>query len=426
MAMQVEILQAGIQFIERPFRVPLHLSTGAITAITEAQAVVTVRMNDREATGRGTIYLSDLWAWPKALLDHHGRDAVLRQVCEEIASRLPEFCGGEPAHPLELGLRLHHAVSQGAFALPADPPLLARAMCASPFDAAIHDAAGIALGRSAFDFYTEPALIPSADGLFPGEGACAAIARIIEPPKTKLDAWWIVGAHDALEDEVASAVHDYGYRCFKQKTTGDTAADAARTAEIYRAVRSYGVEHPQFDVDSNEANPDPEAVLNYLRRLRALDVDAYDALAYLEQPTNRDIATHRYDWHPVTALKPVLIDEGLTDIASFEEARAQGWSGFALKTCKGHSFALVAAVWAKQHGMLLALQDLTNPGLSAIHAALFAAHIPTMNGVELNAAQFTPAANDAWLPRLSGLFYPKDGRHDVSGVIGTPGLGSML
>jgi len=424
--MNTTILHAGVQFLERPFRVPLHLSTGAITDITEAQAAVTVRVGGREATGRGTIYLSDLWSWPKSPLDHAGRDAVLRQVCEKIADRLADFCGGEAEHPLELGLRLHHTVSHAAFDLPADPPVLARTMCGSPFDAAIHDAVGIALGKSAFDFYREPAAIPSADGLFPGESACAAIARTIEPPEMKLDAWWIVGAHDSLEDEVAPAILNYGYRCFKQKTTGDTAADAARTAEMYRAVRAYGVKRPRFDVDSNEANPDPEAVLDYLRRLRTLDAEAYDALAYLEQPTSRDIAAHRFDWRPVTALKPVLIDEGLTDFASFAEARAQGWSGFALKTCKGHSFALVAAAWARKHGMLLALQDLTNPGLSAIHAALFAAHVSTMNGVELNAAQYTPAANEAWLPRLAGLFYPAEGQHDVAGLIGVAGLGSCL
>ena len=424
--MKTAILHAEVRFIERPFRVPLRLSTGAITTITEAQAAVTVRVGGREATGRGTIYLSDLWSWPKAPLNHAGRDAVLRRVCEEIAARLAELCGGAAEHPLELGLRLHHTVSREAFDLPADPPVLARAMCASPFDAAIHDAAGIALGRSAFDFYSEPAAIPSADGLFPGEGACAAIARILEPPCDKLDAWWIVGALDSLDDEVAPAIRNYGYRCFKQKTTGDTAADAARTAEIYRFVCSQGVDHPQFDVDSNEANPDPASVLEYLQRLRALDVEAYDALAYLEQPTSRDIAAHRFDWRRVTALKPVLIDEGLTDFASFEEAKAQGWSGFALKTCKGHSFALAAAAWARKHGMLLALQDLTNPGLSAIHAALFAARVPTMNGVELNSMQYTPAANDAWLPRLAGLFYPAEGRHDAAGVVGAPGLGSCL
>jgi L-alanine-DL-glutamate epimerase-like enolase superfamily enzyme len=307
--------------------------------------------------------------------------------------------------------------------LAADPPVLARAMCASPFDAAIHDAVGMALGRSAFDLFSEPAPIPSADRYFP-TGACTAIAGIIQMPQPRLNAWWIVGAHDDLQAEVAPAIRQYDYRCFKQKTTGQVDADAARTAEIYRFVRACGVDSPRFDVDSNEANRDPEQVLEYLQRVQSIDEDAFSAVAYLEQPTNRDILANRFDWRPVTALKPVLIDEGLTDLELLEETQAQGWSGFALKTCKGHSFTLTAAAWARQHGMLLALQDLTNPGLSAIHAALFAAHIRTMNGVELNSAQFTPAANEAWLPRLARVFYPTNGRHDVSEVIGMPGLGA--
>ena len=87
-------------------------------------------------------------------------------------------------------------------------------------------------------------------------------------------------------------------------------------------------------------------------------------------------------------------------------AVAQGWSGFALKTCKGHSVALTAAAWARRRGLLLSLQDLTNPGRALIHAALFAAHVPMINDVELNSPQFTPAANAEWLPRLAGLFEP--------------------
>lgn len=62
------------------------------------------------------------------------------------------------------------------------------------------------------------------------------------------------------------------------------------------------------------------------------------------------------------------------------------------KTCKGHSFALVAAAWANRHGMCLSMQDLTNPGIGLVHAAFFAAHVPTINGVELNRPQFAPPA----------------------------------
>jgi hypothetical protein len=108
-----------------------------------------------------------------------------------------------------------------------------------------------------------------------------------------------------------------------------------------------------------------------------------------------------------------------------EIAAQQGWSGFALKTCKGHSFSLVAAAWARRRGMLLALQDLTNPGLAAIHAFLFAAHLPVINGVELNSMQFTPAANAGWLPRLASLFEPRDGMHRLPDTA-PPGLGSTL
>ncbi|MCC6680714.1 MAG: hypothetical protein IT445_07410, partial [Phycisphaeraceae bacterium] len=63
--------------------------------------------------------------------------------------------------------------------------------------------------------------------------------------------------------------------------------------------------------------------------------DAYRALEMIEQPTGRDIARYAYDWHPVAARKPVMVDEGLMTLASMPLAREQGWSGFALKTCKG-------------------------------------------------------------------------------------------
>jgi len=75
--------------------------------------------------------------------------------------------------------------------------------------------------------------------------------------------------------------------------------------------------------------------------------------------------------------------------------------------------------------MCISLQDLTNPGLALIGAALLAAHVPMINGVELNSPQFTPAANAAWLPRLERLFAPTDGMHRLPEVI-PPGLGSTM
>jgi L-alanine-DL-glutamate epimerase-like enolase superfamily enzyme len=407
--LQTTILNTRVRFCSQSLLHPLIISTGRITELTEAVTEVTVRVDGREATGRGSIYLSDLWAWPDLHLGHDRRDAELRKLCRHIEGDLWSLCGGEAAHPLELGLRLHESVCREK-----TPPVLARAMCVSPFDAALHDAVGIALGRSAFDFYREPTPLPSADPHFLHNNAAAAIAQVIRHPKRRLRAWYLVGKDDDLERDVGPWIRQRGYRCFKIKIFGrDNAADVARTVEVYRAVKRLGAKDPQLSVDTNEANPDAESVRDYYQRLKAADADAFDALLYFEQPTGRDITVSRYDWRPMAALKPVMLDEGLTSLELMHEALAQGWSGFALKTCKGHSFALTAAAWANQRKMLLSLQDLTNPGLSLIHAAWFSAHIPTMNDVELNSPQFTPAANALWLPRLKELFAPTDGLHHL-------------
>lgn len=427
--MNAQIIDASVEFIHQPFRKPLQLSTGLISAVTEARARVVVSVGGREAVGRGSIYLSDLWAWPEPALTHAERDAVLRRQCESIAANLFALCGGEAAHPLELGLRLHHSLSFGCQVevngQPFMVPVLAQAMCGSPFDAALHDAVGQALGLSAFDFYDELAAVPSADRYFEN-GAVAAIAQTLHPPKPALDAWLVVGARDDLEKDVAPWIRERGYRCFKLKILGqDNAADAARTAEVFQAVRRFGVAQPRLCVDSNEANPDVHSVLDYLMCLRHIDPNAFAALEYLEQPTGRDIVRYAFDWREVTKLKPVLLDEGLTSLDLLPIAAEQGWSGLALKTCKGHSFALLAAAWARQHGLLLSMQDLTNPGYAAVHAALLAARLPTINGVELNSPQYTPAANESWLPRLNELLEPRDGLHHLpNGAI--TGLGSSL
>jgi L-alanine-DL-glutamate epimerase-like enolase superfamily enzyme len=430
-ALDASIIAARVSFVLRPFRTPLQLSSGPISEITEAQAEVRVRVGGHEGVGRGSIYLSDLWAWPAPQLTHDLRAAMMQTMCKTIAAELSELCGGEAAHPLELGMRLHDAVMRlegwGEDEDEKKPiPALVRAVCLSPFDAAIHDAVGQASGISAFAFYAEHETLPTADTWFPEHGVVAAIAATLQPPQPALTAWMVVGTAGASDAELRAWVCERGYHAFKLKVNGrDNAIDVARTVDLYRTAKTLGVERPRLCVDSNCANPDADSVRDYLERLRATDAETYAALEYVEQPTGRDIEIYRYDWRPVTALKPVLLDEGLTGLEQMEIAAQQGWSGFAIKTCKGHSFSLVAAAWARQRGMLLVQQDLTNPGLAAIHSFLCAAHLPVINGIELNSPQFTPAANAEWLPRLASLFEPTDGNHRLPGAV-PAGLGSKL
>ncbi len=420
-----KILDAEVTFRSQRFKMLLQLSSGVIDSLTEAIAAVAIEIDGRRAIGRGAIYLSDLWAWPDHSRSHVERDLVLRSLCEMIALELPRHLRQENLHPLELGLRIHNLACSDLPATP-NPPILARAMCGSPFDAAIHDAAGLALGCSAFALYQVHAAIPSADRYFPATGACRAVADVIQLPRSELPAWYIVGRDDCLERTMVPAVKKHGYGCFKLKVTGrDNQADVDRTVEVFRKAMERNLRAPQITIDSNEANTSSDSVLDYLEKLETTDVHAYNALKYLEQPTDRDIRRVPFDWHDVARRKPVLVDEGLSELRLLEESRRQGYSGFALKTCKGHSMLLVSAAWARQHDMLISLQDLTNPGIALIHGALVGSHLPTINGAELNSPQFTPAANDEFLPRLQELFEPRDGVHRLPKTIPN-GLGSAI
>ncbi len=416
---QTQILSVKVEFFSQKFRTPMQLSSGRIETITEARATVRVKVGCHEGEGRGSIYLSDLWAWPSASLFHKDKDGILRERCRQIASELPHALGA-PAHPLELGLRLHHKYCTDVDAIPP----LALALCVAPFDAAIHDAAGQAIHASAFSFYRDPVPIPSADAYF-SEGVCQAIASTLRPPEETLNGWWILNAQDDLEGELVAAIRDQGFCHFKIKLLGESVReDVARTIAVYRAACQNGASSPRLSLDSNEAYRNEVEVLDYLQLLREEDAHAYDAVDYLEQPTSRDIQRYACDWSEVAALKPVLLDEGLTSIGLLPLAIEQGWSGLALKTCKGHSFTLVAAAWAHERNLLLAMQDLTNPGIAAIHSWLTASHLPVMNGIELNSPQFTPQANESWLPRLESLFIARRGVHEFNPQV--IGLGAYL
>src|SRR5438105_1116379 len=96
--LDTQVLDASIEFGLQPFHKPLQISKGLIREVTDARATVTVRTGGRTAVGRGSIPLSDVWAWPDPALTHDQRDAAMRQYCQAIASSLSDLCGSEPAH----------------------------------------------------------------------------------------------------------------------------------------------------------------------------------------------------------------------------------------------------------------------------------------------------------------------------------------
>ena len=96
--------------------------------------------------------------------------------------------------------------------------------------------------------------------------------------------------------------------------------------------------------------------------------------------------------HRAAAIKPVVIDEALVDFETFTLAREQGYSGVALKACKGQSQALLMGAAAIEYDMFLAVQDLTCPGASFLHSAGLASRVPRVTAIEGNSRQFCPAS----------------------------------
>lgn len=443
----VRVVEARVEFEEQPLRTPLVLSTGAIAEISLATATVTVATPDgRRAEGRGAMYLSDLWAWPSLAVAHPDRDRAMRALCSALADTLPRWTP-DARHPLHHGVAWEHAVDGLAAEVsqreaPVEAiPRLAALNCLSLFDAALHDAYGRLLGVSSYATLDRE-LLPEDLSVYLGTlGAGRHLSEFVRrTARRSLDAWIIVGKADVLwnaegtdlgdglPNSVEGWIRDRGLYCFKLKIAGkELQADAERTAAVYRCARAVHDElgsraQVRLTIDSNEGHADVAAVVEYLERLEMLDRQAYNALIYVEQPTQRDLETSPFDMRAIAVRKPVLVDEGILSLHHLDLAREQGWNGLALKTCKGHSTALLCVAWAHLHGWCYALQDLTNPGLSMIHAAGFAARTETVNGVELNSPQFTPRANAAIADRHPGLVRVREGHHHLE-HLDAPGLG---
>ncbi|HMO36945.1 MAG TPA: hypothetical protein PKA06_12965, partial [Gemmatales bacterium] len=118
---------------------------------------------------------------------------------------------------------------------------------------------------------------------------------------------------------------------------------------------------------------------------------------------------------------PLVLDEGLTDLESLQLARELGYTGVALKACKGQTSSLLMACAARHYGLFLCVQDLTCPGASLIHSAGLAAHVHGVSAIEANARQYMPAANEPWKANYPGLFEPVQG-YLLTGQLTGPGL----
>jgi L-alanine-DL-glutamate epimerase-like enolase superfamily enzyme len=431
------------------YRTPIKFGGTAVDRVTLLNVECRVRTLDGQtARGFGSMPLGNVWAFPSRLLGYETTLAAMKELAGHIA-RIAGACT-ETGHPIDLAWLLEPEYERAAAEVSrqmqlAEPiPRLATLVVASAFDAAIHDAYGKVHGLNCYQAYG-PGFVKYDLGHYLGpEFKGEALGDRIRPnPRARLPLYHLIGALDPLTDAdlrqrvgdglpetLAEWINFNGLTHLKIKLNGDDLAwDVGRVEAVDRVAtqtqRQRGVTRWHYSLDFNERCPNVDYLLEFLRQLRERTTEGFERIAYIEQPTARDLKSHRENrMHAAARLKPVVIDESLLDLESLQLAREMGYTGAALKACKGQSQSLLLGAAAQKYGLFLCVQDLTCPGASLIHSAGLAAHVPGVSAVEANARQYVPAANRGWEERFPGIFRITDGTMETGCLTGL-GLGAV-
>jgi hypothetical protein len=174
-----------------------------------------------------------------------------------------------------------------------------------------------------------------------------------------------------------------------------------------------------YSLDFNEQCPDVGYLLQFMSRIREGAPRGYERITFIEQPTGRDlVASPSQLLFKASKLKPVVMDESLTGFDALLQGRRIGYTGIALKACKGQSQSVLLNAAAQKFGMYMTAQDLTCPGASLIQSAGIASHVSPIDTLESNAREYVPAANRPWLRKFPGLFEVRDGKLHTEGLTG--------
>jgi L-alanine-DL-glutamate epimerase-like enolase superfamily enzyme len=431
------------------YRTPIKFGGTVVDRVTLLNVACRVRTVDgKSGHGFGSMPLGNVWSFPSRVLDYETTLGAMKTLAERIAG-IAGSCT-ETGHPIDLGCTLEPEYERVAAELSrelrlAEPiPRLCTMVVASAFDAAVHDAFGKVHGLNCYHTYGPDFLSHDLGHYlgaeFQGEMLDQYISRT---PQTRMPLYHLIGAldpltvadvtrpvGDGLPENLPEWIRFDGLTHLKIKLNGDDLTwDVERVVGIDRVTaetqRQRGVSHWCYSLDFNERCANVAYLLEFLRKLRERTVDGFERIAYIEQPTARDLKAHRGNvMHEAAKLRPVVIDESLEDLESLQLAREMGYTGAALKACKGQTQSLLLAAAARKYGMFLCVQDLTCPGASLIHSAGLAAHVPGVSAIESNARQYVPAANRPWEECFPGIFRVTDGTLETGCLTG-PGLGAV-
>ncbi len=445
----IRIREVSSATVEVPYRTPVKFGGRVVDhgVLLEVEVEVETR-SGRRGRGRGSMPVGNAWAWPSKRLS--GQQTL--QAMLALAPRLVELAQQltQTDHPLQLCHLLNQQYAQAAaqveqqLQLDEPMPRLAQLVVASPLEAALFDAQGKALQTNSYNLLGAEHCSADLSHYLGPEFQGEYLDRYtLREPKPRMPLYHLVGALDPLtQADVTNPVGDGlpetlgqwilqdGLTHLKIKLAGnDLHWDVQRVLGVeqvaVQAQAQRGCREWFYSVDFNEQCQSVDYVLEFLRRVEEQSPQALERIQYIEQPTHRDLAAHPENrMHQAARIKPVVIDESLVDFESLLLARELGYSGVALKACKGQSEALLAGAAAQKYRMFLCVQDLTCPGRSFLHSATLAARIPTVAAIEGNARQYCPAGNRGWDEQFPGMFRITDGTVETA-LLDGPGLGGF-
>ncbi len=444
-ATDVCIKNVNISFEPIVFRAPLKFGGRVIekSYLIDVDVTVETRDGKHHETGYGSMPVGDIWAWPTDNVPKDQTESAMKQFAEEVVNLASIY--KEYGHPVDLVWHLSGEYDHTAktlcrkLKLAETMPELAQLVAASPFDAALHDAYGRVHNVNSYNALTSKFmnhdLSEYLDDQFKGEYLDKYTLR---EPKPRMPLYHLVGALDPLTDQdVAKKIGDglpetlpqwiayNGLTHLKIKLSGDNFDwDTQRILGVDKvateAQAKRGCKEWWYSLDFNEKCGDVEYLIRVLKTVKEKAPQGYDRIQYVEQPTHRDLKSHpEHKMHAAAKLKPVVIDESLTDYDSLLLSREMGYSGVALKACKGQTESLLLGAAAQKFGLFLCVQDLSCPGYSFLHSASLASRIPSVAAIEGNSRQFCPAGNKAWAKRYPSMFEITDG------TVGTAALNGL-
>jgi L-alanine-DL-glutamate epimerase-like enolase superfamily enzyme len=443
----IRIKEVTFDYEDFLYRTPIKFGGVALDRATLLNVYCVVEtIAGRSACGFGSMPLGNVWSFPSKVLSYEGTLAAMKALVERIACLTADHL--DAGHPIDLTCALEPAYLETAGELSrtlAEPiPHLCTLVAASPFDAALHDAFGKVHGRSCYHTYGPDLMTHDLGHYLGAEFQGETLDRYVQrEPKARLPLYHLVGALDPLTDaDVKQRLNDglpetlpewirfNGLTHLKIKLNGDNLDwDVNRVIAVDRVAgatqQERGVARWYYSLDFNERCPNVGYLLEFLKRVQEQAPAGFERIQYIEQPTARDLKANRANvMHEASKLRPVVIDESLIDPESLHLAHAMGYTGAALKACKGQSQSLLLAAAAQKMKLFLCVQDLTCPGASLIHSAGLAAHVPGVAAIEANARQYVPAANEPWEERFPGIFQVSDGTMQTGVLLG-PGLGAV-